>query len=60
MKKHRREKKMFKIYQQFSAKGGLKYSYQFVRQAFMACQMRQGSSHWPTAAASFHRRITAS
>ncbi|MGB9700361.1 MAG: hypothetical protein ACPL5I_13360 [Thermodesulfobacteriota bacterium] len=31
----------------------LKYSYHFVGQAFMACQMRQGSSSCPTAAASF-------
>ncbi|MGB9697904.1 MAG: hypothetical protein ACPL5I_00835 [Thermodesulfobacteriota bacterium] len=61
MKKHRREKKIFKIYQRFSAKGRrLKYSYQFVGQAFMACQIRQGSSPCPTAAAFFHGRITAS
>ncbi|MGC8810513.1 MAG: hypothetical protein ACP5Q3_09720 [bacterium] len=61
MKKHRREKEMCKVYHRFSAKGRrLKYSYQFVRQAFRACQMRQGSSPCPTAAASFHGRTTAS
>ncbi|MGC8810536.1 MAG: hypothetical protein ACP5Q3_09835 [bacterium] len=61
MKKHRREKKMFQAHNRFSAKGRrLKYSYQFVGQAFMACQMRQGSSPCPTAVASFHGRSTAS
>ncbi|MGC8811815.1 MAG: hypothetical protein ACP5Q3_16365 [bacterium] len=31
-----------------------------VGQAFMACQIQQGPSPCPTAAASFHGRITAS
>ncbi|MGB9699463.1 MAG: hypothetical protein ACPL5I_08770 [Thermodesulfobacteriota bacterium] len=62
MKKHRREKKMFKIYRQFSAKGGrLKYFCQFVGQAFMACQIRQRSSPCPILyAASFHGKSTVS
>ncbi|MGB9699336.1 MAG: hypothetical protein ACPL5I_08125 [Thermodesulfobacteriota bacterium] len=49
MKKHQQEKKMFKTCQRFSAKRGrLKYAYQFVGQAFMACRVWQGTSPCPT------------
>ncbi|MGB9699408.1 MAG: hypothetical protein ACPL5I_08495 [Thermodesulfobacteriota bacterium] len=46
MKKHRREKKMLKAHNQFSAKG--RRLKNFVGQAYMACRMRQGSSPCPT------------
>ncbi|MGB9700417.1 MAG: hypothetical protein ACPL5I_13655 [Thermodesulfobacteriota bacterium] len=39
MKKHRREKKIFKVHNRFSAKRRrLRYYYQFVGKAFTACR----------------------